>query len=590
MVVEGPVDRDYLDTLRLLCVPLLRVAFGFRDTQIHAVAVEPRERDAIADSGRQALLFSGGVDSLYSLARLRQLGHPRPLLVNINAGAHGDQRAHFQSRLLRIASLAQATGLELLSIDTNFHEVVEIGHQYGHPFRTIAAAYTAYGAIGRLFLSTARAYQELSFDFVTWSMEAPGATVSNSVVWDRVPLTEIGYDRTRYEKVTTIAEEPLSYRALDVCVDPERAAAKARAPVNCGECFKCSQTLLELELAGCLDRYGTQFDLESYRANRHSVIEKLRARGGPGNAYLLARLDGANPSPPAALDVTTPDWASQDEVPHGASKETRSRSPRLKARRPPVRLFWSTNHWANESNVGDELSPAIVRMVSGRDVQWSPPEACDIAAIGSIIEMVLSVPRHTPTVIWGSGFIGDGPALHHAPLLTTALRGPDSAARLGRDGDVPLGDPGLLAGRLLDRSPGKSRSVGLVPHFAELDLPILDPWVSEPGSIISPRLPIADFLGAVASCELILSSSLHGLIIADSLGIPNVWVRLSDRVIGSGFKFRDYFHAVRRQGEWIRLPSPGSMTQGYIDELASTYRTIDVDNVTERLIGAFPDV
>jgi hypothetical protein len=168
-------------------------------------------------------------------------------------------------------------------------------------------------------------------------MEAPGATVSNSVVWDRIPLTEIGYDRTRFEKVTTIAEEPLSFRALDVCVDPERVAAKPDAPVNCGECFKCSQTLLELELAGCLDRYATQFDLESFRANRDSVIERLRVRGGPGNSYLLARLDGLDPSPPVALDVTTPEWADGEHKPDAVSQETRSSAPRQKG--DSFRLF-----------------------------------------------------------------------------------------------------------------------------------------------------------------------------------------------------------------------------------------------------------
>ena len=586
LVIEAPVDADYLDTLRLQCIPLLRLAFGFPETDILVEAPGRHVTRIPPQSTREALLFSGGVDSLYSLVRLRELGHPAPLLVNVNAGAHGDERSHFQSRLLRIQSLAQTAGLDLLSIDTNFHEVVEIGHQYGHPFRTIAAAHTAHGAIGHLFLSTARAFQELSYDFVEWSMEAPGATVSNSVVWGRIPMTEIGYERTRFEKVTTIAEEPLSYHALDVCVDPVRAAAKPIPRPNCGECFKCVQTLFELELTGKLDRFATQFDIEAFRANRAQNVERIRARTGPGNVYIMARLEGREPEPPAVLQVSEPAWASGERQP-GAIEEG-GRVRRCKTRQPPVRLFWSTDHSRYNSNVGDELSPAIVRLVSQREVEWAPPEGCDLAAIGSIIEMALGVPRQTPTVIWGSGFISDGPPLPHAPLIVTALRGPDSAQRLSVAGDLPLGDPGLLASLLVSRRPAKRQAIGIVPHYADMDLPITAAWAEKRGRVISPRLPAMDFLKAVAACELILSSSLHGLIIADSLGVPNHWVRLSDRVIGHGFKFRDHLRCLGREPVSRTLPIPGRLSKQAIEDLVDAYGQPDVSATQDRLLKAYP--
>ena len=594
VVVDGPIDADYLDTLRLQCVPLLRVAFGFRETGIE---VESSERGRAAGSdrepnrgsppAREGLLFSGGVDSFYSLMRLRRLGHAAPLLVNVNAGAHGDQRSHFESRLLRIASLAQQAGLELLSIDTNFHEVVEIGHQYGHPFRTIPAAYTAHGAIGRLYLSTARAFQELSFDFINWSMEAPGATVSNSVVWDRIPLTEIGYEKTRFEKVEAIADEPLSYHALDVCVDPARAAARPKALVNCGECFKCAQTLLELDLAGCLDRYETQFDLEAFRADRGHVIDTIRARSGPGNGYLLARLDGIDPEPPASVPVAVPAWALEEREPSAVSHDDPPTQGRSRGR-PPIRLYWWSDFAMTDHNIGDGLSPLIVELVGKRDVVWASPEECEMAAIGSIAEVILEARRNSPIVTWGSGFIGDGPTLRHTPLEVAALRGPKSAARLGLDGDVPLGDPGLLASLLMRRRPATRRAVGIVPHYADLDLPIIEAWTSTPGTVISPRLPVMEFLEAVASCELILSSSLHGLIVADSLGVANHWTRLSGRLTGHSFKFRDYLRCLGRSEEPTTLPTPEAMSETLVDDLVNAYGRVDVTTVQEGLVRAFP--
>lgn len=45
----------------------------------------------------------------------------------------------------------------------------------------------------------------------------------------------------------------------------------------------------------------------------------------------------------------------------------------------------------------------------------------------------------------------------------------------------------------------------------------------------------------IAECETILSSALHGLIVADSLGIPNMWSTASGRLLGGEYKFHDYY-------------------------------------------------
>ena len=38
----------------------------------------------------------------------------------------------------------------------------------------------------------------------------------------------------------------------------------------------------------------------------------------------------------------------------------------------------------------------------------------------------------------------------------------------------------------------------------------------------------------IADCEII-SSALHGLIAADSLNIPNKWIKLSNKLVGNNF-------------------------------------------------------
>ena len=45
----------------------------------------------------------------------------------------------------------------------------------------------------------------------------------------------------------------------------------------------------------------------------------------------------------------------------------------------------------------------------------------------------------------------------------------------------------------------------------------------------------------MCACEVIVSSSLHGLIIADAYGIPTVWAKFGNDINGNDFKFYDYY-------------------------------------------------
>ena len=78
---------------------------------------------------------------------------------------------------------------------------------------------------------------------------------------------------------------------------------------------------------------------------------------------------------------------------------------------------------------------------------------------------------------------------------------------------------------------------------------------------------------------------IHGLIIADSYGIPNKWIEFSDEVTGNGFKFRDYFSSVERiDNEPVQINETTCLT----DLLAykSEWKPIDID--LNKLLRACP--
>jgi hypothetical protein len=74
----------------------------------------------------------------------------------------------------------------------------------------------------------------------------------------------------------------------------------------------------------------------------------------------------------------------------------------------------------------------------------------------------------------------------------------------------------------------------------------------------------------ILSCEQIVSSSLHGVIVAQAYGIPAVWVRFSDKLSGDNVKFDDYFKSVGvdpYKGPYIE----GGSTTAVFPELFDTY-------------------
>jgi len=219
----------------------------------------------------------------------------------------------------------------------------------------------------------------------------------------------------------------------------------------------------------------------------------------------------------------------------------------------PVRLDeWQLSglplHWfQGVRNVGDLASPLVCQRLLGVPVRPADRSQPHLLGVGSILA---SANQHS--LVWGTGMMH--PEFGAGGLVTSnvlALRGKLSASlvmrTIGPLGDIALGDPALLLA-----SPPMAESIkpaqyalGLVPHYTDREHPLVHLAREDPDILVldvgeSPDL----FLESMATCRTVASTSLHGLVFACALGIPYVWIQLSNGVKGEGFKFHDFFSTI----------------------------------------------
>lgn len=209
-----------------------------------------------------------------------------------------------------------------------------------------------------------------------------------------------------------------------------------------------------------------------------------------------------------------------------------------------------------EYNWGDDINMVLPELISGKKVvpyrfSLLASNRPNYLCIGSIV-CQLSNPE---AIIWGSGVISPDAELTAKPTRVCAVRGPLTRQYLLERGvDCPdiYGDPALLFPLYYTPKITKKYKMGIIPHYHDKRNSLIDRYKSTGDVYV---FDIQDygkwnfFIDRVCECEFILSSSLHGLIIADAYGIPNCWVEFSDLVYGNGFKFKDYFLSIGRTVE-----------------------------------------
>ena len=264
----------------------------------------------------------------------------------------------------------------------------------------------------------------------------------------------------------------------------------------------------------------------------------------------------------------------------------------------PIKLHWAGGR-RGEINYGDCLSRVLVEVLAKREVVHASPATADLCAIGSILRTICQrnwkrpfAGRLAPLQVWGTGTISNA-TLRWSPFLKyRAVRGPKTRQLAGLPDNVPLGDPGLLAPLTLKSTPGAPKcAIGLVPHMVDIDDPGLRALSDrlDHCRVIDLRNPDIDFVtGQIAACECVLSSSLHGLIVADAFNIPNARLVFSDRILGGDWKFEDYFLSVGR--EIVPPLIPDRVMAKNVTALVQAPDLARIDPLSKGLVTAFKNM
>ncbi len=252
-------------------------------------------------------------------------------------------------------------------------------------------------------------------------------------------------------------------------------------------------------------------------------------------------------------------------------------------------MVWS---WCEPPNFGDWVGPFLFEASTGTKPLYHKLDrktgGTALVTAGSIMAHIR---RADAAIVWGSGIISRDDVFER-PREIHAVRGPLTRARclaLGYDCPEIYGDPAILLPNHLDLSSVPvTDDLGLVPHFVNLD-EARRLFGDRPGlRIIDVRGSVADVAAEIAACRAIVSSSLHGIIVAQSYGRPAARVTLTAPLKGDGVKFADHYAA----GGIPDAPEParldGSETVADLIALAEAAPRPDLAALTDRLEAACP--
>ncbi|MFA7169669.1 MAG: hypothetical protein WC178_02340 [Candidatus Paceibacterota bacterium] len=261
LIIEGAVSERLYQGMHEIMKIMLSWNLGLKSISIFAQEIK---KDSY-EPERKASFFSGGVDSFYTYLKHLETVDEK---IDYFILANGFDISLKNPELWRLAcqtveEVAKSEEIEIIKVESNirdFIEPVEIW-DYTHGGCLAALGLALRKELKDVFIPSSLAVGQL----LPW-----GSHPKLDSLWSTETLSfyHDGAETKRVDKVKFIAQNPLTLRNLRVCYRNEDGK------FNCGVCDKCLRTMVNLRVAGALDKSETfpnHLDLE--------VIRKIKIAG-----------------------------------------------------------------------------------------------------------------------------------------------------------------------------------------------------------------------------------------------------------------------------------------------------------------------
>lgn len=212
-------------------------------------------------------------------------------------------------------------------------------------------------------------------------------------------------------------------------------------------------------------------------------------------------------------------------------------------------MFWYRYKGETLQNFGDLIGPYLFKTLSDISVKHIEDKPALISSkhiphyltVGSIVSFT-----RKSSIVWGSGIIKKNFGFdENATYL--AVRGPKTRAEIITKGGICpeiYGDPALLLPLLSPSTTKKNARITIIPHYVDYE----DINNSLRGNDVDVvEMMTSNFsrtLDEIKSSNFIISSSLHGLVLAVAYNIPCLWAEFSDKIFGDDIKYYDFFSSL----------------------------------------------